>query len=1070
LLTFSLAKLSLRTFFFKVLLPLIALSGLVIIFTHAVETKLPLDICLKTVERSYLRTEEQQTRSPALIWSIPGSGNTWFRFLIESATGIYTGSVYNDHQLAPHLPGEYFCDRQVSGIKAHPGYTPSYLVKLQYTEHGMFWNSSSLNAVLALESQGWSRLRQTDEATLRLVMRFYQKCEGMFFDRALVIVRDPFDAIWSEYQRLHGKRLFEQRIKADDDEHTHVISIQVFNATDFEYIALLLAEDWRLQWQHYRNFLDPCYSPRSSSSSISISISRCEARLLAVRYEDLADPRNRVAMLQRALDFLEVPRWPEPLECAFWRAEALSLPLNRKHTQAADRMSAREAWTRAGNAACRAWSIFGADALQAGYTPPAWLPPTCKDAPALHTPTFSSPLSYGTVLTVAHVDPEALAHCQRATTPQRFARALETAMARAHGGWLMLVPVTGAQLELAANWCWALTQHGRENFVLLPEDERADAALRHLAAPLGAATDPPIAAVQLHTLLPELLLLLLERNLSVLIVNPQWLPPPNSLVNLDSVLQHAPHALLAAQVPEAAGKMAAGQRPSLGFAAFRASAPLVEFVRFVWLPYVLTVSSSPASPSSAPPLPSATMQVAEAALHRALQRFGVKWSQHRDGGGGGGPADSWLPVQFHGFLRTARWNLMLGLVSRSALPASCAHVVLAPAAPLPLLLRCAPAFPAPTGSRLEALEISYAAECAGYWGINENRLHHFLDGSSNFSSRASAGEPSFAALLAALDARRGAQVTVIMVPHGARRENGESLRRVMQLQIDLLASAATNLSLRLELIIADPWASRAGNRSGLLRDSLRAGNSSLLTVRVLECTSSSSSSSCEASPQQLYAAAVDRADGRWLMLTQPGVLPSQAILAIFRFPSNLTLAAERIYLADQLQLAPEPPLSYQLKRPEFLQRAARSYRTARGLAAHAAALTPRFWRAFHDGNASQYLAECCASATNSSWCFAERYNESRVLLCYPKRFALFNRITWKRFCGHTRTPRRINSPPDGMRMEVLPSPLVTFGLGHVEEIEVAADDDNDESAEQTFDLQEWRLSKRGPVKLNPYRR
>ena len=31
--------------------------------------------------------------------SFPGSGNTWIRFLIESATGIYTGSAYNDSAL-----------------------------------------------------------------------------------------------------------------------------------------------------------------------------------------------------------------------------------------------------------------------------------------------------------------------------------------------------------------------------------------------------------------------------------------------------------------------------------------------------------------------------------------------------------------------------------------------------------------------------------------------------------------------------------------------------------------------------------------------------------------------------------------------------------------------------------------------------------------------------------------------------------------------------------------------------------------------------------------------------------
>jgi hypothetical protein len=31
--------------------------------------------------------------------SYPGSGNTWVRYLIEAASGIYTGSIYKDANL-----------------------------------------------------------------------------------------------------------------------------------------------------------------------------------------------------------------------------------------------------------------------------------------------------------------------------------------------------------------------------------------------------------------------------------------------------------------------------------------------------------------------------------------------------------------------------------------------------------------------------------------------------------------------------------------------------------------------------------------------------------------------------------------------------------------------------------------------------------------------------------------------------------------------------------------------------------------------------------------------------------
>ncbi|KAK4312022.1 hypothetical protein Pmani_016515 [Petrolisthes manimaculis] len=36
---------------------------------------------------------------PVRLVSFPCSGNTWFRYLVESATGIFTGSVYNDKYL-----------------------------------------------------------------------------------------------------------------------------------------------------------------------------------------------------------------------------------------------------------------------------------------------------------------------------------------------------------------------------------------------------------------------------------------------------------------------------------------------------------------------------------------------------------------------------------------------------------------------------------------------------------------------------------------------------------------------------------------------------------------------------------------------------------------------------------------------------------------------------------------------------------------------------------------------------------------------------------------------------------
>jgi hypothetical protein len=37
--------------------------------------------------------------SKMMLASLPGSGNTWSRYLIEKATGYYTGSVAHDRSL-----------------------------------------------------------------------------------------------------------------------------------------------------------------------------------------------------------------------------------------------------------------------------------------------------------------------------------------------------------------------------------------------------------------------------------------------------------------------------------------------------------------------------------------------------------------------------------------------------------------------------------------------------------------------------------------------------------------------------------------------------------------------------------------------------------------------------------------------------------------------------------------------------------------------------------------------------------------------------------------------------------
>ena len=64
------------------------------------------------------------------LLSIPGSGNTWLRYLIQSATGFITGSLYHSDGLYKYgFPGEMIDDGSAIVVKSH---LFRYMVLQQY--------------------------------------------------------------------------------------------------------------------------------------------------------------------------------------------------------------------------------------------------------------------------------------------------------------------------------------------------------------------------------------------------------------------------------------------------------------------------------------------------------------------------------------------------------------------------------------------------------------------------------------------------------------------------------------------------------------------------------------------------------------------------------------------------------------------------------------------------------------------------------------------------------------------------------------------------------------------------
>ena len=103
--------------------------------------------------------------------SFPGSGSTWSRTLLEQATGIFTGAIYCDKVLkAEGFVGEFITSGNVVVIKTH-----QHLINLSNPD----------------------------------------RKHALTFDEAIFIIRNVFDAIFSERKRSASKNHTGQLDKED---------------------------------------------------------------------------------------------------------------------------------------------------------------------------------------------------------------------------------------------------------------------------------------------------------------------------------------------------------------------------------------------------------------------------------------------------------------------------------------------------------------------------------------------------------------------------------------------------------------------------------------------------------------------------------------------------------------------------------------------------------------------------------------------------------------------------------------------------------------------------------------
>ena len=113
--------------------------------------------------------------------------------LIEYATGVYSGSVYNDKSLLPALPGEFSCDWRVSVVKVRGCCTNTAMNSA--TAHA---NAHTLvsSTIPFCQVHPHTHPFTPDLKTGPFHSDGPDKCRAggvPYFDRAVLLIRDPFD-------------------------------------------------------------------------------------------------------------------------------------------------------------------------------------------------------------------------------------------------------------------------------------------------------------------------------------------------------------------------------------------------------------------------------------------------------------------------------------------------------------------------------------------------------------------------------------------------------------------------------------------------------------------------------------------------------------------------------------------------------------------------------------------------------------------------------------------------------------------------------------------------------------
>lgn len=248
--------------------------------------RLPQSRCAK-VSRRYCKD-----CTPTLLWTFPGSGNTFVRALIEAATSIYTGSMFSDRLIAKNLPGEnakvktYADCQRVAVIKAHPNHD--------------------------------------DFESHQCGFPIFTICDCRV-TKAVIVARHPVSAAWAEFHRRYFK-------KKKKNQHVAALTNKDDWLPSWISTAPTLLRSWRNAWNREYAAWMAAYGNGS---------------YLIVRFEDLVDPAAQHFELKRTIDYIGLTATNDSLACAFSSdiAEAFHRPPHRRRLwNDSESASAHDAW------------------------------------------------------------------------------------------------------------------------------------------------------------------------------------------------------------------------------------------------------------------------------------------------------------------------------------------------------------------------------------------------------------------------------------------------------------------------------------------------------------------------------------------------------------------------------------------------------------------------------------------------------------------------------------------------------------------------------------------------------